>query len=134
MTEEQWLECHDPRRMLHLLSVSGLLNDRKLRLFAVASCRQIWFWLEDGRNAIALQLHERLADGYHSVPRGGQNLPSWGAWPGARVTADWTGWSFALEAAAAVERDAGVEEAKAQADLLRDIVGNPFRRVAIEPS
>ena len=43
MTEAQWLACADPTPMLHF--VRGRASERKLRLFAVACCRQAWEWV-----------------------------------------------------------------------------------------
>src|SRR5262245_50921706 len=38
VTSSEWQQCSDPRRMLKLLR--GKVSNRKLRLFAVACCRQ----------------------------------------------------------------------------------------------
>src|SRR5262249_37356041 len=38
----------------------------KLRLFAVACCREVWEWLKDGRAREAVQTAERYADGLAS--------------------------------------------------------------------
>jgi hypothetical protein len=40
MTEEEWLTATDPRPLLEFLW--GKASDRKLRLFASASCRFGW--------------------------------------------------------------------------------------------
>jgi hypothetical protein len=40
VTEAEWVACNDPHARLTFLR--GKVSDRKLRLFAVASCRQVW--------------------------------------------------------------------------------------------
>jgi hypothetical protein len=86
MTEQEWLTCSDPGRMLEFLrgQVSDLLGaggqtavggvplmdllrgkvtDRKLRLFACACCRRIWHLLPNQEVRQAVELVERFADG-----------------------------------------------------------------------
>jgi hypothetical protein len=60
MTEQEWLECTDPQKMLAL--VQGKASDRKLRLFACACCRRIWEALSpDGRRVV--NIAAKYADG-----------------------------------------------------------------------
>lgn len=60
-TEHDWLTCDDPQRMLE--SVRNRLNDRKLRLFAVACCRRIWPLFTHEHMRLAVIAAERHADG-----------------------------------------------------------------------
>src|ERR1700729_3290859 len=125
--EAEWSSCTDPSWMLNYLSRIGRLNDRKLRLFAVACCRRVWFWIEDEENVKALEAHERLADDLPVEIRGvNGKAPVWKAWLGSRITLDWTGWSFATTAAFQSVEEAGEQKGAADCGLIRDIIGNPF--------
>ncbi len=132
MTEAKWMFSTNATLLLDHLSEIRHLDDRKLRLFAVACCRGVWFWLEQEQNEQALQAHERIADDLpvevHREP------PVWNAWPEVRVTPDWTGWSFAGYAAMKSVREAGETKGATDALLLHDIFGNPFRPVLLDPS
>jgi hypothetical protein len=57
VTEDQWLTATDPQPMLDFLR--GRASERKLRLFACATCRSAWHWLEDDRLARQLLEDER---------------------------------------------------------------------------
>jgi hypothetical protein len=69
MTEQEWLECVDPRLMLEYLRDKA--SDRKLRLFTVACCRHIaaytnheeWGSQTNSHIKMALATSERYADG-----------------------------------------------------------------------
>jgi hypothetical protein len=60
MLEQDWLTCTDPEEMLAFLRESA--TDRKLRLFAVACCRQIWPLLNQPARS-GVETSERFADG-----------------------------------------------------------------------
>src|SRR5689334_22891467 len=61
MTEPEWLACVEPERMLYYLRWKA--TDRKLRLFAVASCRHVWQFMKDERSRKAVEISEAYADG-----------------------------------------------------------------------
>lgn len=60
MTEDEWLACAEPSRMLE--SLRGEASDRKLRLFAVACCRRISWLLTHQAGRDAFEVAERYAD------------------------------------------------------------------------
>lgn len=61
MTEQEWLACNDPRRMLDFLR--GKSSDRKLRLFACGFSRIFGHLDNDEQAQAALETSERFADG-----------------------------------------------------------------------
>jgi hypothetical protein len=63
MTENEWLGCTDPTRMLKSLEGTAHPSARKARLFAVAVCRRIWHLLPDDRSRHGVEVAERYADG-----------------------------------------------------------------------
>jgi hypothetical protein len=61
MTEAEWLKCDGLGSMLGF--VHGKSSDRKLRLFAVGCCRQIWRRIKPGHCRQAVETSESFADG-----------------------------------------------------------------------
>jgi hypothetical protein len=154
MTEQEWLACGDPQPMLEQLR--GKASDRKLRLFACGCCRYFWEMLnENSRNPI--EVVEDFSDGRR--PEEEWLEVRAGAWD---ATHDVEGTSLAAAEAAAIAvgwngrlstRLRPVEwqaawpdfrDAMIAADgscyplvpiqMLRDIFGNPFRLVTLNPS
>src|SRR5260370_26400305 len=66
MTEQQWLECTGPTKMLEFLQ--GKASDRKLRLFAVECCLRVRKYLIDQRCLMALETIEQNVDGSRYDP------------------------------------------------------------------
>jgi len=62
MTEQEWLECSDPREML-AEALLGRASERKLRLFACACCRAAPRLPPGGQALRGVGVAERLADG-----------------------------------------------------------------------
>jgi len=60
MTEQEWLACTDPQKMLELLRDQA--SKRKLRLFAVACCRAAWELFGDLPRQV-VEVAERYAIG-----------------------------------------------------------------------
>jgi hypothetical protein len=119
MTEAEWLACTDPQEMLAFLLAHPGYSERKVRLFAVACYWQVeeFHWDEPLFDAeveavedSALQLCTEEADYAAWMAQWAAERSQYaedGAWP------------------------AGAAEA-GQADLLRDLFGNPFRPLALD--
>jgi hypothetical protein len=152
MTEAEWLECTDPTPMLEFLRRKA--SDRKLRLFAVACCRRGRHLMTDTRNRRAVEVTEQYADGFASDDELSDAITSGVCWApvlyAARANAKLAVWftarGEAYDAFPASARDAPWTQAKeevwnsariaawlAQARLLREIFGNPFRPVTLNP-
>jgi len=176
MDEASWLACADPDSLLRFLGEN--VSERKLRLFACASCRRVWGRLPDARSREALDVVERFADGRASseeieaarqAARAAQQQAAGARRYDSAEHAVWAAtllersrfhswgspFSVAGQArhaaadAACLGREAGVpnrkqrkkravdanlREAAAQAFLLRDVIGNPFRPAAVDPA
>jgi hypothetical protein len=125
MTEAQWLACAVPRTMLQFLRKRT--SERKLRLFAAACwrcrCRDMTSF---GKVHSVIRQAEQMADGEY------------------RVEKDYNGWillradiyDMALSTVETVGniRGKGKVPPAEQITLLRDIFGNPFRPVALNPA
>ena len=124
MTEEEWQASVTPVAMLQHLGEGA--NARKLRLFACAC------WLLRAGEFVthralreAVLKAERIADGeYTPGPRDGK-------WAVFDKNAFWIAGNTS-EVVATIQGRGGVSLAN-QADLLRDIFGNPFRPVTFAP-
>jgi hypothetical protein len=148
MTEQEWLGCHDARRMLQFLR--GRVSNRKMRLFTVGWCRRrrIEEELPDQRSWDAVHVAEWVADG------NGTERDLEAARKDAEASAV-EGFLAAVFATAADAWDAafGVvrmmreqpcpwwqgddwwEEVCGQVAILREILGPlPFRPITLEPS
>jgi hypothetical protein len=127
----------------------GWSNDaRKLRLFAAGCCRRLVGLLSD-RVVRVLDRAERFADGeitertlttaWRNVSNPGSHNGSARAWAKSTVSAAISVYSVVdslklvtENALRSVEKRSKSVEAAAQATLLRDIFGNPFRKVAFD--
>jgi hypothetical protein len=162
MTEQEWAECTDSTPMLEFLR--GKASDRKLRLFAVGCCCRILRLVTDQRSVNAVLVADRYIDGAASLDelkeaalearRAYENafqtndnaaqsvvyLASDGQ-DAAALAAAYAGHAVGHELAAAHRSEydenyaaGAANEQKAQAALLRHIIGNPFRPYPAPPS
>jgi hypothetical protein len=147
MTEAEWLACNDPEEMLR--GFPGKPSPRKLRLFACACLRRIWEALADERSRQAVLVAERYAD--RRVDQA-KLKEAWDAATAAFRAAKVDALSVAEAAMDAAHPSVSVVntgliarwvsqivrdrrgERAAQAVLLRDLFGNPFRPLAACPA
>jgi hypothetical protein len=143
MNEHEWLTCTAPQTMLEFLR--GKVSDRKLRLFAVAAFKCRGFENQDGsteddvveeaRQAVVIA--ERYADGHIS----GQEIEE------ARTRLFFQGllrpqaWQAAKQSCMStinLSCRKGPHAVATMSDrlssLIREIVGNPFRPVGLDPA
>ena len=140
MTEQDWMNGTDPTPMLEFLRTNGKATDSKLRLFAVACCRQVWHSLTDEPSRKTVEIAEQFADGLASL----SDLQ--GACDDTWDHVDWGNapvMSADRAAACAAEPISGAFAARDiltcsgvlvdPCGLLRDIIGNPFRPINFDP-
>lgn len=149
MTEEAWQVCNSPYEMLKHLATQRPSSQRKWLLFGAACCRRVWHTLVAEHSHYCVELAEEYADGHSTKTNWKGALhatqyPYPGTDPGALaircidfVTAkaliDVVGQTVA-QATGDFGPETWSREYRAQAALLRDIFGNPFRRVEMDPA
>jgi hypothetical protein len=158
MTEAEWL---DPRKECAWLLSAGRdrISDRKARLFACACARVIWPLLAWESHRELVEVAEAFADGLGSFERLAQQYRIAHGDPDVReeeydqkiicpsnvvfACAQEQAWYAASRAASelywVMDRwgrsfDEWEDHEQFKATLLREIVGNPFRPVVIEPA
>lgn len=128
MSETEWLQSTDPTTMLQLLR--GKATGRKLRLFARACCRSVWHLLGEKRHRKAVGVPEPYLEdllssaeitGIRAVEDEEDAVTAEAAWP----------WA---EEAVKEAQAAGEEERNRCCALLRDVFGNPFRPMRVDPA
>jgi hypothetical protein len=156
MTESEWLACTDPDKMLQYSHKKP--SERKRRLFCCACCRRLWSLLTDQRSRKVIEVTELYVDGLTSKKE--MDAAQAAAAAASKEVAEMAppprpnrretrAGLMAVEAAWAAPRlsklsaqfarravwEAGQAEEEAfQCEILRDLFGNPFRPVSIEPS
>jgi len=150
LTEDEWLAAERPGPLLNRFRNKG--RERQLRLFAAACLGRLGGLLtgelRQGREAAEQYAEGRLSRSELKKVRQAVSLLGGGAgrgadaaravaaaldsaelyWQPARSTAE-----FAARAISAGEKARLAEECRAQAELVREVFGNPFRPLVIDP-
>jgi hypothetical protein len=150
MTEGEWLACDDPARMLYVVQgpepeyggfPTRKISDRKLRLFACACCRLRWEFLPDGYSRRSVQAAEEYADGLIQRPElEDAHADSFDASETDDILVSEPAWGVSFTGMGQVLShlrsylSTPALRFDAEAALLRDIVGNPFRPVTLPKS
>jgi hypothetical protein len=154
MTEQDWLSYSAPEPMFAFLGEKATL--RKMRLFAVACCRRVWHLIRDERSCHAVEIAERFADGRaNRRERKAAELGAKSARFEGRVTSADNAAMFAVchssregawmniagdtatQAAWAMSPNGEAPDAAeyaAQAAIVRELYGNPFRPCHLDSS
>jgi hypothetical protein len=155
MTEIEWLNGTYLGALVQHLR--GKASDRKLRLFACACVRQVWHLLEDERSRQAVVSAEMFADGQITVEqlatarnaaqsaKDAVKASKWAvrdaanaAWVSCRVEGEVAAWAAAWNTRSSAARgtDQTVMDSvmKGHCDLFREVFGNPYHRVGIDPT
>jgi hypothetical protein len=139
MTEDEWLDCTNPLKMLYHLQAKA--RDRKSLLLSCACFRRHWEVLsEGGREWVLLaegSIEQRLPDadlfGDHWDGQMGIPGEDWGAWDGVSGAIDqvWCAYYECDDYDTLTGNRDWQTERHQQAILVRDIFGNPFRPVSM---
>jgi hypothetical protein len=146
MTEAEWRTSKDPAPLLTYLQAH--VSERKIRLLACACCRGIWEHLPD-RSRQGVEVAERFVDGLASpkdLAKAHGNAVTfkgeagWAAYWATSIRVAGSILNVFQKAAELPAKQAGQKTGKAdtyvavqaesmleQADLVREVVGNPFR-------
>jgi hypothetical protein len=152
MTESEWLACADPINMLD--AVRERVSRRKVALFACACYRRLWPWLTEECQSQVVALERHAADeqqpdltddafGFAIEAAKAAGPPSIRGAFDAGCSVMFCGY-FEILCTAMFEEDEETfeetiadpsfwQEYQIHSRLLRDILGNPFRPVAVEP-
>jgi len=163
MTEAEWLACADDDPMWHSEPLWLKVGARQYQLYAAACCRRIWPLFPDRLCRGAVELLERFAEGacdrsaleqaeegFHDYIHNGlheglteaQNMAFSAAWHcvsegGYRLA------SLVADNCHRADRESRglksgapgwAEERRAYSDLIREMIGNPFRPALVQPA
>ncbi len=149
MNEQEWLTSEDPNAMFDLIQAEA--SERELQLFGVACCRRVFSWSTSLTLTVAIDAQERFADGWGASDellrlRQAARRIGYPAGPAhyeplarlARAVSLLPRYyddMYCDQIREVARETCDGEGGKADiASLLRDIFGNPYRSVAVEPA
>ena len=148
MTDDEWLTCLDPDLLLDAARVAKRLNARKSRLYGCACFRLVWDQIATPDVRVAVEKSEQRADRLISdqeleryrYPLGDKNnvVDHWlslaiQSLAMTNSNPSYVAWSVRSSTENDIYRHArrGLP-CRWQADLVREVVGNPYRAVTFE--
>lgn len=141
MNGETWKTCDDPIRMLK--SLRGKAAARSLALFAVAACRRDSDLMDDERSCLAVEWSERAIEGLANWDDGPDDGDCYLMAAAAnrcmavagsllkKDNADAERWACEVAELLLEEEE---ENYESLASLIREVFGNPFRSVSLNPA
>jgi hypothetical protein len=140
MTDQEWLGCNEPEKMLRFLSPNS--GRWKIRLFICACCRRYWDRLEDERSRQAVEWSEQFVEGRADEEKRREIIgAAWAVlshYPGNMPVESW--WAAFAPCDRYLERDCEWQgrdhwQRVVMSDLLRDILGRrPHQPISIDTS
>jgi hypothetical protein len=144
MTEQDWLESTDPKPMLEFITRKVI--DRKVQLFSVACFEKLWPLLTDVRSRRAVEAVSMYAEGrlteeelvqarneafmvLHEINFGEESR-----WRLCDMAANITIVRGLSNAAGLLLEDFRYYPDCPSSDILRDIIGNPYRPITLDPA
>jgi hypothetical protein len=153
MTEAEWLTCNTTEELLYFVQDEDSYTARKYRLLFVACCQRVVSFMRDKRSRRAVEMVEKFADeavseaAYNVAMQEARNairrrrIPKTAAYNAALAAASDVdslheavcSAAYAMELASKSPQGF-MREQTMQCSLIRDIFGNPFRHLALNPA
>src|SRR5262249_20778870 len=127
MTEQEWLACGDPVKLLDHLHGTTNASDRKFRLTACACVRSVSYLWDHQVHRQLVELAEQYADGLVTWDEVDLRNHRWNTVHEESVTAK----DGFITAQAWLQERVCRDYYAAKRELVYDIFGNPFRPVSV---
>jgi len=134
MTETEWLNCDSPAEMIPFLLNEAQVTDRQLRLYACGCCRLAGLTGRGATFRAAIEAAEAYADeeGFWFLTDlrdlGTELGRIWSSEVDDALCSIWSAMAVTFQTGLNAAREVHAIAPEEQAMVLREIVGNPFRR------